>query len=112
MLRGQARSCITFSTHHLIQSRHQILSPQMGVALQHLHGLVPGDSGDLLVAETGLDQARDGLVAQVMEARTLDAGVFQGAVPGGAEFIGPAYLVAAGLAEKDQGGIEGAHRIA
>ena len=47
-----------------------------------------------------------------MEAQALDAGVFQGAVPGGAEFIRSAYFVATGFAEEDQIGIEGAHRIA
>jgi hypothetical protein len=51
-------------------------------------------------------------VAQVMEAQALDAGIFQGTVPDGTEFIRPAHLVAAGLAEEDQVGVEGACRIA
>lgn len=51
----------------LIEPADQILGTQMGVAAQHLHGLAAGDRGDLLVAETGLDQTRDRLVAQVMK---------------------------------------------
>jgi hypothetical protein len=68
MLRGQARSCITFSTHHLIQPRNQVFCSQMCITLQHLHGFVAGDDGDFLVTETGLDKARDGFVAQIMKA--------------------------------------------
>ena len=101
MLRGQARSCITFSTHHLIQPRNQVFRTQVGVALQHLHGFVAGDGGDFLIAEARLDQARDGLMAQVMKAQALDADVFQGTVPCWAEFIRPAYFVATGFAEED-----------
>ena len=112
MLRGQARSCITFSTHHLIQPCHQIFRPQVRITLQHLHGLVARDGGDFLITKAGLDQPRDGFMTQVVEAQALDTGVFQGAVPGRAEFIRPAYLVATGLTEENQIGIEGAHRIA
>ena len=104
MLSGQARSYITFSTHYLIQPRHQILRTQVGVALQHLHGLVAGDGGDFLITKAGLDQARDGFVAQVVEAQAPDAGGFQGAVPGRAGFIRTAYAITAGFAEEDQVG--------
>ena len=46
-----------------------------------------------------------------MKAQALDAGLFQRAVPGRPEFVRPAHLVAAGFAEEDQVGVDGAHRI-
>jgi hypothetical protein len=53
---------------HLVQLRYEVLGTQMGVALKHLHALVPTDRGHFLVAQPGLDQTADGLVAQVMKA--------------------------------------------
>ncbi len=82
MLRVQAYSCITFSTHHLIQPRDQIFCAQVCIALQHLHGLVAGDGSDFPITEAGLDQSRYGFMAQIIETQTLDAGIFQRTVPG------------------------------
>ena len=45
----------------------------MRVALQHLPVFVAGNHGDVLDVPVGLEQAADGLVAQVMKMQVLDA---------------------------------------
>lgn len=50
----------------------QILSPEVRVALQHLKGLVASDRGHLHDVEVTLKEAGGGLVAEVMEADTLE----------------------------------------
>jgi hypothetical protein len=86
-----AGSKLTYT--QLIEPAHQVFGTQVGIAAQHLHGLVAGDRRDLLVAETGLDQARDRLVTQVMKTQPLDAGLFQRAVPGGTELVRPTRTI-------------------
>ena len=38
----------------------QILGSQMGIAPEHLHRLVPGDSRDFLITKAGFDKICDG----------------------------------------------------
>jgi hypothetical protein len=59
------------STHELIQTLKQIFRTQVSLTPQYLHGLVPGNGGDFLVAKADLDQAGDDFVAQVVETQGL-----------------------------------------
>ena len=99
------------STHQLIQSLDQVFSSQVRVALQHLHGLVAGYGGDFLIAKARFYQARDSLVAQVVEAQVGDLCILDDLFPCHAEFIRPAFAVVTGFATEDEVGIEWARGI-
>ena len=56
----------------LTQPPHQILSPQVRVALQHLHSLMPGNRGHFHQPQALLKQPARGLMPQVVEGQALD----------------------------------------
>ena len=96
----------------LTQTLDQVFGAQVRVALEHLHRLVAGDGGDLLVTEAALDQAGDSFMAQVVETQPLDAGRFQCAVPSRPELIGSANTIADGFPPEDQIRIQRTYRVA
>ena len=69
------RGALALFAKYLIQAFDQILGAQVRIALEHLHGLVAGDSGDFLVTEATFDQAGDRLMAQVVKTQALDLAV-------------------------------------
>ena len=88
------------SPDQLIQPLDQVFRTKMGITFQHLHGPAAGDGGDLLITETGLDQAGYGFMAQIMEPQALNACLLQRAVPGWSELVGPASAIATRFPQK------------
>jgi len=50
-----------------------VLGTQMGVPLQHLHCLVPGDGGDFHDVQSAFNQPADCFMAQVMEVQVVQS---------------------------------------
>ena len=55
------------------QPPHQILSPQVRVALQHLHSLMPRNRGHLHEPQPLFKKSGGRLMPQVVEGQALDA---------------------------------------
>ena len=69
--------CSAVGATHSTQHLHQILGSQMRVPLQHLQCLMSRNGCDLHGVESLLEQPAGRLVAQVVEAKILEAGLIR-----------------------------------